>query len=181
MENNDYQKLKSSVESLLFVSGEGLSLKDICLGVSIEMELVETIINSLIDDYHERDGGIFIKEVNGKYQFITRPESSEVIQKYLQIKKKNTLSKSMMETLAIITYKQPITLHEIDEIRGISSRSIISGLSNRKLIKINGQKNMPGKPSTYGTTKEFLEYFGINSLKELPPPKDIKTLNFDEF
>ncbi len=176
----DHQKLKANVEALLFVSGEGLSLKEIADGLDKPKEQVETIINSLIDDYLEREGGIFIKESGGKYSFVTTPDVFEQIRGFLQTKKKHTLSRAMLETLAIITYKQPITLFEIEEVRGVNSRTLVTGLINRKLVKVAGQKDAPGKPSFYATTKEFLQYFGLNSLQELPPPKEVKELNFDE-
>lgn len=177
---SDYEQLKSQIEALIFVSGDGLTIKEIVSGIDAAPEDVETVLNSLVDDYLERGGGIFLQESGGKYKFATAPEVFGVIQAYLQTRKKHTLSKAMLETLAIITYKQPITLFEVEEIRGVNSRSLVTGLINRKLIKVAGQKDAPGKPSFYATTKEFLEYFGLNSLRELPPPKDVKELNFDE-
>lgn len=176
----DYQKLKANIEALLFVSGDGLTLKEISDGLERSKEESETVLHSLIDDYLEREGGIFIKESAGKYRFVTTPEVFDSIRGFLQSKKKHTLSRAMLETLAIITYKQPITLFEIEEVRGVNSRTLVTGLINRKLVKVAGQKDAPGKPSFYATTKEFLQYFGLNSLQELPPPKEVKELNFDE-
>ena len=180
MSENNHEILKSAIEALLYVSGDGLSIREIASVLQEADETVETYINTLMDDYHEREGGIFIQDTGGKFKFATSPSTFHIIREYLQVKKKQTLSKAMLETLAIITYKQPITLQEVEEIRGVNSRTLVTGLINRKLIKVAGQKDVPGKPSFYSTTKDFLEYFGINSLKELPPPKEVKELNFDE-
>lgn len=178
-EQNNYN-LKSAIEALIFVSGEGLTIKEMAAGLNEEAERVETILNSLVDEYLERDCGIIITEIAGKFKFSTAPSIFDVIRSFIQNKKKQTLSKAMLETLAIITYKQPITLFEIEEIRGVNSRSLVTGLLNKKLIKVAGYKESPGKPGYYATTKEFLEYFGLNSLQDLPSPKEVKELNFDE-
>lgn len=177
---SDTQYLKSAVEGLIFVSGHGLSLADISSGLSEDSEHVKIALDSLIDEYAERDSGIAIQEISGKYTFITDPRIYPAIQSFLRQKKKETLSKSTLETLAIITYKQPITLPEIEEIRSVASRGQLLALQQKKLVKAVGQKETVGKPTLYGTTKEFLRYFGLNSLDELPPPQDVKELNFDD-
>jgi len=173
-------QLKAAIEALIFVSGDGLNIREIATGLNEEPERVETVLNSLVDEYLERDCGLIITEVAGKYRFATTPMVYEQIRSFIHNKKKHTLSKSMLETLAIITYKQPITLLEIEEIRGVNSRSHVTGLLNKKLIKVTGYKEAPGKPGYYGTTREFLEYFGLQNLQELPSPKEVKELNFEE-
>ena len=180
MTKEDINKLRKSIEAMIFISGSGLTINEIAQGLDKPESDIETILNTLLDEYMEREGGIHISDINGKYRFLTNPDTHEEIRAFLKVKRKQTLSKAMLETLAIITYKQPITLGDVDEIRGVNSRSLITGLINRKLIKISGQKDVPGKPSYYATTKEFLDYFGLNSLKELPPPKEIKELSFDD-
>ena len=176
----DYSLLRKKIEAMIFVSGEGMSIREIAGGLGEDEPTVDTIVNSLMDEYAEREGGISIQEAGGKYRFSTSPAVFDVIRDFLREKKKNTLSRAMLETLAVITYRQPVTLQDIEDIRGVNSRSLVMGLLQKKLIKVTGQKDVPGKPSTYGTTREFLEYFGINSLQELPPPREIKELNFDE-
>jgi len=176
----DYQSLKSQTEAILFVSGDGLSIREIADGLGQESDVIETVLHSLIDDYQERNGGLMIQEISGRFRMVTAPDQFSVLQNFIQYKKKHTLSKSMLETLAIIAYKQPITLFEIEEIRGVNSRTLVTGLMQRKLIKVTGQKDVPGKPGMYGTTKEFLNYFGLNNLQDLPAPKDVKELNFEE-
>ncbi|MCE9500281.1 MAG: SMC-Scp complex subunit ScpB, partial [Leptospira sp.] len=94
-------------------------------------------------------------------------------------RKKETLTRGTLETLAIIAYKQPITLPEIDEIRGVSSRAMVTTLVSKKLVKAVGQKELPGRPTLYGTTPEFLMHFGLNKLSDLPTPVEVKELKFD--
>ncbi|MDH4200356.1 MAG: SMC-Scp complex subunit ScpB [Spirochaetia bacterium] len=180
MSDLEYSKIKSAIEALIFVSGEGLTIKEIANGLDEDLPKVETVLNSLVDEYLERDCGIMISETAGKYKFSTSSGVFEIIRSFIHNKKKHTLTKAMLETLAIITYKQPITLYEIEEIRGVSSRSLVTGLANKKLIKIAGYKEAPGKPGYYATTKEFLEYFGLNNLQDLPSPKEVKELNFED-
>jgi segregation and condensation protein B len=177
---SDTAYLKAAVEGLIFISGQGLTLSEIASGLSENSEQVKIALDSLIDEYAEREAGITIQEISGRYQFTTQPNIYPAIQNFLRQKKKETLSKSTLETLAIITYKQPITLPEIEEIRSVASRAQILTLQQKKLVKSVGQKETVGKPTLYGTTKEFLRYFGLNSLDELPPPQDVKELNFDE-
>lgn len=172
--------LKATLEGLLFISGSGMSAAEISTGLGEPADKIRIALDSLVDDYLEREGGLMIQEISGRYQFVTQPKIYPGIQSFLRQKKKDTLSKSLLETLAIITYKQPTTLHEIEDIRGVASRSHVAALMSRKLVKTMGQKEAPGKPTLYGTTREFLTYFGLNNLEELPPPSDIKELNFEE-
>ncbi|MBL8032515.1 MAG: SMC-Scp complex subunit ScpB [Leptospiraceae bacterium] len=177
---NDTRYLKAAVEGLLFISGSGLTLNEISTGLGEDAGQVKIALDSLIDEYAERESGISIQEISGKYTFTTQPDIYPAIQNFLRQKKKETLSKTTLETLAIVTYKQPITLPEIEEIRSAASRAQLIALQQKKLVKAVGQKETVGKPTLYGTTKEFLRYFGLNSLDELPPPQDVKELNFDE-
>lgn len=176
----EIDSIKRSVEALLFISGEGMSVHEIATGIDKPKDSVRIALDSLVDEYLERDGGIHIQESAGRFMFITNPVVYTDIREFLREKKKETLSKAMLETLAIITYKQPVTQVELDEIRGVNSRTLVTGLISRKLVKSMGQKEAPGRPVLYGTTKEFLEYFGLNSLDELPAPKDVKELSFEE-
>jgi segregation and condensation protein B len=177
---NDSAYLKAAVEGLLFLSGAGLTVAEIAAGLGMNNEQVQIALDSLVDEYAERESGIGIHEISGRYTFATEPGIHPAIQNFLRQKKKETLTKSALETLAIITYKQPITLPEIEEIRSVGSRAQLIALQQKKLVKAVGQKETVGKPTLYGTTKDFLRYFGLNSLDELPPPQDVKELNFDE-
>ncbi|MDH5716863.1 MAG: SMC-Scp complex subunit ScpB [Spirochaetia bacterium] len=177
---NDLEKTKKAVEAIVFISGDGIELSDIAKGLSKTNQEIKIILDSLIDDYQERDGGIFLNQGGSKYFFSTDKKVFTSIQYFLKENKKETLSKAMLETLAIIAYKQPLTLFDIEEVRGVNSRAVVTVLISKKLIKQVGQKESPGKPGLYGTTKEFLEYFGLQDLKELPPLKEVKEINFEE-
>ncbi len=176
----DNHMLKSIIESLVFISGDGLTPAEIARNLEESEDHIRLILDTLADDYHERDGGIQLKEASGKYRFITSSQTFPFIQKFIAQKKKDTLSKTALEVLSIIAYKQPITAAEIDDIRGANSRSQISALIARNLVKPMGQKEAPGRPTLYGTTREFLEYFGISRLADLPSPKEIKEMDFSD-
>jgi segregation and condensation protein B len=128
----------------------------------------------------ERNGGIILKEIAGGYRFITSERYADVLKKMFKPKNTERLSRSLLETLAIICYKQPITLPEIEEIRGVNSRAMVSTLLQKNLIKPQGYKSVPGRPTLYVTTKEFLLRFNLNSLADLPPLKDLKELPLDD-
>lgn len=171
---------KGLMEAILFVSTEPLTLH--ILSKKCELDRVNTriIVDSIVDDYSERDGGILLKEVAGGYQFITSERYSELMGIIFKEFKKEKLTRTTMEVLAIISYRQPITLPEIDDLRGAASRPVIASLLAKKLIKPQGFKPVPGKPTLYVTTKKFLMRFGLNSLADLPPLDDLKELKFEE-
>lgn len=176
----DNHTLKSIIEAVLFISGDGISPGEIARNLNEREDHIRMILDTLADDFHEREGGIMIKETSGKYRFVTVSGVFPFIQKFIGEKKKETLSKSMLEVLSIIAYKQPITSVEIDDIRGVNSRSLVTALVSRNLVRSMGQKEAPGRPTLYGTTKEFLEYFGIARLADLPSPKEVKEMDFND-
>lgn len=164
---------KSAIEAILFLSGEPLmvsSLKDV-LGLP-EAE-VKNILDELLMEYREKNSGLLIAEIANGYQMITNPECAEWIKKFRSTHVSNKLSMPALETLAIIAYKQPIIRAEIEQIRGVSSDSAIRTLYEKRLIKIMGRKEAPGRPFLYGTTREFLQYFGLRDLTELPTLKEV--------
>ncbi len=172
--------LKSVIESILFVSGDSLSVSEITAGLQEITKNVQIAMDSLKNDYLERDSGVFIHESGGKYQIRSSPHTFNYIRKFLGHRKKETLSKAMTEVLAIIVYKQPITRVEIEKCRGVKSGYLINVLISKNLIKAVGQKEVPGRPTLYSVTKDFLHYFGLKSLDDLPPLQEVKELNFDE-
>ncbi len=174
------KSLKDSVEALLFVSGDGLSPKDISEGMQKPTKKIREALDSLVKEYTERSGGIYIEQRGDKCRFKTSPSAFNDIRFFLKEKKKETLSKAMMEVLAMVAYKQPITQFEIDELRGVKSRSLITSLLYKKLVKSVGQKETPGRPTLYGTTKEFLMHFSLKSLKDLPEIRELKELNLED-
>jgi segregation and condensation protein B len=164
---------KSILEALLFLSGEVLtlsSLKDI-LGLP-EAE-IRNLMNELMVEYQDRNRGLLIVEIANGYQMVTNPDYAEWIRKFRSTHTSSKLSMPALETLAIIAYKQPIIKAEIEQIRGVNADSAIRTLYDKRLIKIMGRKEAPGRPFLYGTTREFLQYFGLKDLTELPTLKDL--------
>lgn len=160
--------IKSVIESILFVSGEALSLRELSNNLEIKDKVIEEVIKEMINEYEEKSRGIKLINIDGAYQLVTKSENSDYIQKLLKKNKKHSLSQASIESLAIIAYKQPITRIDIDEIRGVKSESAIQKLVERGLIKDIGRLEVPGRPILYGTTDEFLRQFGLNTIKDLP-------------
>lgn len=161
------EKIKLALESLLFVSSEPLDEKKISQLLSIKPKEAREIADDLVDDYENRTSGFKLLKVAGGYSFAVIPEMSEYVRQ-LYKPKYNSLSNASLETLAIVAYQQPVTRAEIEKVRGVNSDKIVVNLTEKGLIKELGKKEAPGRPSLYGTTREFLLYFGINSLEELP-------------
>jgi len=175
IEKLDLEKLKRTVEAILFVSSSPISKKDLkrILALNGNINLLDKAINELILEYNNSKRGIFIREVAGGYQIATREEYGEIIQKLFQENKKRNLTPQALETLAIIAYKQPITSAEISNIRGKNSANAIKTLLEHNLIKISGRKKGLGRPFLYSTTKEFLIKFGMKDLSDLPKINEI--------
>jgi segregation and condensation protein B len=176
----DHQ-LKSAIEALLFVSGNPLSvdrLKNIFEEATPEQ--LEEQLQALRREYDERGAGIMLAEVAGGRQFATRPENAAWIRKFKSVKVSAKLSKPALETLAIVAYKQPITRTEVEALRGVNIGGIVRNLMERRLVKIVGKKDVPGKPMLYGTTPEFLQYFGLKDLSALPTLKEFQELEAGE-
>jgi segregation and condensation protein B len=175
------QQLKSAIEALLFVANNPLSM-DRFKGIFEEAspEQIETQIQALRHEYDERGAGIMLAEVAGGYQLATRPENVSWIRKFKSVKISAKLSKPALETLAIVAYKQPITRMEVETIRGVNIGGIMRNLMERRLVKIVGKKDVPGKPMMYGTTLEFLQYFGLKDLSALPTLKEFQELEAGE-
>lgn len=162
------QRVKSIIESILFVTGEPLSLRDIAINLEMTPRYIEEILNEMMADYEASERGIKLISIKGEYQLVTKNENSDYIQKLLKKNKRQSLSQASLESLAIIAYKQPITRIDIDEIRGVKSESAIQRLIEKNLIKESGRLDVPGRPILYSTTDEFLRQFELSDLKELP-------------
>lgn len=169
--------IKAIIEALILASEAPLGLEKIC-AVLPELEKGEArkILEELMAEYNERAGGICLQEVAGGFQFRTRPEWSQWIKK-LKGTKPPSLSASALETLAIVAYRQPLVKSEIESIRGVDAGHAIKVLLEKKLLRIVGRKDVPGKPIIYGTTKKFLEVFNLKDLAELPTMRELKELN----
>lgn len=170
----DDREAKSIIEALLFISGEPLPLKTIRGILDISEEEAGRLSRELIDEYQMRNSGIFIYEVAGGVQMATRPACAPWVKKLVSTAIPARLSSQSLETLAIVAYKQPIIKAEIEAIRGVNSDGVLRTLLERRLIKILGRKEAPGRPLMYGTTREFLQYFGLKDLSELPTLKEFQ-------
>ena len=168
-------KLKHVLECVLFVASEPMSSKLIADTLEIEQARVEDALASLQEDLNEGHG-LQLVRVAGAYQLCTRPEFGDYCAMILQPAKRK-LSKAALETLAVVAYRQPCTMPEIEAVRGVSVDGVIKTLSERGLVKEAGRKQAPGRPILYATTEEFLEYFGLNDTSELP---DIDMLAVEE-
>jgi segregation and condensation protein B len=178
----DDESIKGLLEAVLFLSNEPVPLSFFVNSFSIDPTQAKIILDSLVDEYGDRDGGIILLEVAKGYQFATSVRYADQLRRVIGVRKREGLSKGMLETLAIVAYKQPIVLAEIEELRGVSSRMMVVKLMERNLVKPMGRKEVPGRPLSYGTTNEFLRYFGLNKLSDLPKLSEIKefSLNWDE-
>lgn len=171
------RELKAILESLLFVSPEPLSAVRLVsvLGDVTKAE-VERTLRSLGEELEQEGRGIRLAEVAGGYRLVTKQEYAPWIKRLDKAKSATKLSRSALESLAIIAYKQPLVRSEIEEIRGVETSGVVRTLLERKLVRIVGRKEVPGRPIMYGTTKFFLEHFGLNDLSQLPPLREFKEL-----
>ncbi|SES34130.1 SMC-Scp complex subunit ScpB [Psychrobacillus sp. OK032] len=173
---NSKTKLMSNIESLLFVSGEdGLTKKQLAFLTSETEEQIGLTLETMMETYEKsEDRGIEIKQLAGTFQLVTKQVNANSIQKLVENPTTQSLSQASLEVLAIIAYKQPITRVEIEEIRGVKSERPIHTLSLKGLVKEVGRADGTGRAILYGTTTEFLQYFGLQDISALPPlPEDI--------
>jgi segregation and condensation protein B len=171
------EKIKAVIEALIFASDTPLAPEKIrVVFPEVEKTEIKEIIDQLVMEYNERQGGMCLQEVAGGFQFRTNPELSQWVKK-LKSTKPHSLSPQAMETLAIIAYKQPIVKSEIESIRGVDVGGPLKSLLDKKLVRIVGRKDVPGKPIIYGTTRKFLEVFNLKDIMDLPNLRELKELN----
>lgn len=169
-------ELVAAVEALIFVSDEPIATKLLAEVLEEDRDAIEAAISQLRSEYESRDGGLQIREIAGGWQIATRTELHEDVRKFLKTRPSAKLSLASLETLAVIAYKQPVTVPEILEIRGVQSATSIKTLLEKRLIVTKGQKETVGRPMQYGTSKEFLIQFGLKDLTELPSIEDFEDL-----
>ena len=166
--------MKAVLEGLLFVVGEdGLTLDQIEDVLEIDEETSKNLIMELKKDYEDESRGLRIDFLGNRFKITTKFEHKAYYQKLLENPETNTLSQAALETLAIIAYNEPITRVQVDSIRGVGSTSIIRKLVAKGFIKESGRSDLPGRPILYETTHEFLDYFGLSTIKDLPNIDDI--------
>jgi len=168
------EKLKEIIESLLFVAETALTIERIKQVTAAGAQEIRDALQALADEYESRQGGFYLNEVAGGYQIRTRPEYNEWIKRLIQPNPPR-MSRAALETLAIIAYKQPVIRSDIEHIRGVDCGGVLRLLLERKLIRVLGRKEIPGRPLIYATTKQFLEVFDLKDLKDLPTPREIES------
>lgn len=162
------QELESVIEAILFASGEVVSVKNIAYATEQDENTVKTVISNLADKYTYENRGIRIIQVGDGFQMCTGVEHFDYIKKLYQAPVRKVLSTTLLETLAIIAYKQPVTKGQIEDIRGVSADHAVNRLVEYNLVEEVGRLDAPGKPILFGTTDEFLRYFGFSSIENLP-------------
>ncbi|CQR56936.1 SMC-Scp complex subunit ScpB [Paenibacillus riograndensis] len=171
----EFKTLKSIIEGLLFLSGdEGLSVRQIAEITEQRPDIAGKALQELKEDYVSHERGLQVVQIAGNYRLATLPDHAPYFERLAYSPSRASLSQAALETLAIVAYRQPITRVEIEEIRGVKSERAIHTLNNKDLIQEVGRAEAVGRPILYGTTKSFLESFGLADLKELPEPS-----NFD--
>ena len=166
--------MKSALESMMFVWGQPLEVKAAADIFNITKQEAQELFKELQKEYEQEGRGIVIREVNKAFQFVTREENADYIERLCTPVKARKLSQSALEVLAIVAYKQPVTKGEIEAIRGIKCDRVMEGLMKKDLVCEKGRSEAVGRPILYGTTDTFLKNFGFSSLKELPPIDDIE-------
>jgi segregation and condensation protein B len=168
-----WTKIRAGLEALLFSSPRPIPEKEIEEALEATREAVSDALESLRQDAEAADRGIRLELVAGGWRYVTRPEFDSMLRKYHEVSERSRLSLAALETLAIIAYRQPITLPEIQEVRGVNSASVVNTLFEKKLITTAGRKAVVGTPFLYRTTPEFLVRFGLKELEELPRPEEL--------
>ena len=174
------KELEAVIEAILFTMGEAVEVERIAAAVEHDEDTIRRLIRNMMTRYEEEDRGIRIIELDGSFQLCTKPEMYEYLIKVAHVPKKHVLTDVMLETLSIIAYKQPITRIEIEKIRGVKCDHEVNKLIEYNLICEAGRLDAPGRPILFATTEEFLRYFGIESLEELPILNQETIDNFKE-
>lgn len=173
--------MKAVVEGLLFISGdEGITLEQLVDILGIDINETKSILKELYKDYSKEDRGIKLELLGNHFKLTTKAEHKKYYQKLVNVEENNNLSQAALETLSIIAYNNPISRIDIDNIRGISSSYIIRKLVLKGLIEEKGKSDAPGRPTLYGVTSSFLDYFGLSSTKELPLINQEKNTNVED-
>ena len=177
----DARELKAILEAILFVSPEPVPVARLMsiVGTVSKAEVVQAL-GVLTHDLDQEGRGIQLVQVAGGYRLVTKQEYGPWLKRMDKAKVAQKLSRSALESLAIIAYKQPLVRSEIEEIRGVETSGVLRTLCERKLVRIVGRKDVPGRPIMYGTTKFFLEHFGLQDLSQLPPLREFKELGESE-
>lgn len=173
----DQEEFKFAIEALLFASERPLTLLEIAQAFSGEEEVGPTdavlrrSLEVLRNDYESQRRGFRLLEIAGGYQLVSDPRFSETLKRFYQSRIKKRLTQAALETLSVIAYRQPVTRADVEFVRGVNIDGALKSLLEKDLIRITGRKDVPGRPMLYGTTRQFLEHFGLKSVADLPPLK----------
>lgn len=171
-----HERVRTVVESLLFVSDKPLGLEQLFQATGIDRPRLEEALEKLSGKLRDGVSGVVLHEVGGGFQLRTDPGSADYVRRFLRVKPQR-LTRAAVETLAIIAYRQPVTRPEIEDVRGVDSGAVLKALLERRLIKILGKKEEVGRPILYGTTREFLEFFALKDLASLPTLREFQELS----
>jgi len=160
---------KGRIEAILFVAGDAVDTKDLARALGLEEKRIRKVLRELESEYDFQQRGFMLKRFGSKIQLATRPIYAEDVVRLLQPVQKQSLSQAVMETLAVVAYRQPVTRAEVEQIRGVKCDYSLQSLINKGLIQEVGRKDTVGRPILFGTTEEFLSRFGIENLDMLPP------------
>ena len=178
--DEEIKNYKSAIEALLFVSEKPVVLDQLKeVFPELKPSQIYDLIKDLQEEYVDREAGMVVVEIAGGFQMLSNSHAAGYIREFYKTKTKEKLSRPALESLAIIAYKQPVGRAEVEIIRGVNSDGTIAHLLNKGLIKITGRKEVPGRPFLYATTKEFLEYFGLKSLEDMPKMEEFGQLGVD--
>ena len=166
---SERRELLRDLEALLFVSDEPVASVVLAQALEVDRREADTLCEELARSYEERGAGLLLRSVAGGWRLTTSPEAAPVVEEYVLASRHTRLTKAALETLAIVSYKQPVTRHQISAIRGVNSEGVLRALVDRGLVAEVGREEGPGRPMLYGTTPEFLERLGLASLSALPP------------
>jgi len=169
-------RVRTVVETLLFLAERPLSTEEIRQATGVEPARVAKALDQLSGHHREGISGIVLHEVAGGWQLRTSPDNADLARRFLRVKPQR-LTRAALETLAIVAYRQPVTRPEIEEIRGVDCGAVVKALLERRLVKILGKKEEPGRPILYGTTREFLEFFSLKDLASLPTLREFHELS----
>jgi len=170
-------RLRAIVEALVFAAEEPLTIDDLIdLFPGADRDVLQTSLDAVQSAYETDDRGLTVQRVAGGFRMATKPELGEWVRALFRSRNRRRLTAQALETLAIIAYRQPITTPEIQSIRGADPTSVLEALLDKKLVRVLGRKKVVGKPMLYGTTREFLTHFGLNSLEDLPDMADFGDL-----
>ena len=168
--------LQAALEALLFSSDQPLPSSLLAESLDVAADEVADALRTLGESYAARDAGVELREIAGGWMMVTTAAQSEWVARMLRGRKRMRLSRAALETMAIIAYKQPVTKAEVEAIRGVDSSAVLATLLERTLVTIRGRSKVVGRPLLYGTTPEFLDYFGLRDLSELPRPEELRAL-----